>query len=274
MNDADIGALLQGTSRTFALAIPLLPPALARQVGIAYLLFRIADTLEDGEAWNRAERVDGLTKCIAWLDGGDAPAWGTPTTNAEYMKLMAQADAVLATLDGAPRAIVVEHVKRTAAMMRAFVERQDEKGGITLRDLADLEAYCYAVAGIVGEMLTELFLVAEPTLRTVEKDLRTRAVAFGEGLQLVNIIKDAPGDIKEGRRYIPAGVDAQMVARGDLQQAQEYVEALRRGQASRGVVTFCDLPLKLAVATLDRIRQGEPKLTREEVAKLFFEVTA
>ena len=35
------------TSRTFALAIPLLPQPTARQVTVAYLLFRIADTFED-----------------------------------------------------------------------------------------------------------------------------------------------------------------------------------------------------------------------------------
>ena len=274
MDDAELAELLQGTSRTFALAIPLLPPPLARQVGIAYLLFRIADTLEDGEAWNRAQRVEGLTKFIAWLPSeARAPDWGTPTDNAEYMQLMGAADRVRAALEGEPRAIIGRHVVRTAEQMRSFVERQDERGGIELRDLADLKAYCYAVAGIVGEMLTELFLLDQTSLAGVADDLRSRSIAFGEGLQLVNIIKDAPADAREGRRYIPLGTDAMSVARDDLRSAKAYVDALRRGGAARGVVTFCDLPYRLAVATLDRIAQGAAKLTREEVVALFVEVT-
>ncbi len=274
MHDAELAELLQGTSRTFALAIPLLPPALARQVGIAYLLFRIADTLEDGETWNRAERVKGLETFIDWIGGPRTQVdWGTPTADAKCLELLAASDRVLASLEGEPRTIIVAHVKRTASMMKDFVERQDESGGIELRDLADLKAYCYAVAGIVGEMLTELFLHAQPELAGVAEDLRARSIAFGEGLQLVNIIKDAPADAREGRRYISAGVDADGVARADLREAQAYVDTLARGGAARGVVAFCDLPLKLAVATLDRIAQGAAKLTREEVAQLFFEVS-
>ena len=39
----DLEQLLVATSRTFALAIPLLPEPIRLQVGIAYLLFRIAE---------------------------------------------------------------------------------------------------------------------------------------------------------------------------------------------------------------------------------------
>ena len=38
--------LLQATSRTFALTIPLLHEPTRREVTVAYLLFRVADTLE------------------------------------------------------------------------------------------------------------------------------------------------------------------------------------------------------------------------------------
>ena len=40
-------ATLQEVSRTFALTIPQLPPGLRDVVGNAYLLCRIADTIED-----------------------------------------------------------------------------------------------------------------------------------------------------------------------------------------------------------------------------------
>ena len=42
--------ILQGVSRTFALTIPQLPPGLRQPVSNAYLLCRIADTIEDEPA--------------------------------------------------------------------------------------------------------------------------------------------------------------------------------------------------------------------------------
>ena len=54
---ADLETLLIATSRTFALAIPLLPEPLRREVTLSYLLFRVADTFEDAASWPRARRV-------------------------------------------------------------------------------------------------------------------------------------------------------------------------------------------------------------------------
>ena len=48
-----VDSLLMRTSRTFALNIPLLPESLRQDVGIAYLLFRAADTIEDGSQVDR-----------------------------------------------------------------------------------------------------------------------------------------------------------------------------------------------------------------------------
>src|SRR5580700_1817276 len=56
----DIDRLLLRTSRTFALAIPQLPDPLRREVGVAYLLFRVADTFEDATRWPRADRLAAL----------------------------------------------------------------------------------------------------------------------------------------------------------------------------------------------------------------------
>src|SRR5512136_1503929 len=52
--------LLEKTSRTFALSIPVLPEPTRRQVMIAYLLFRIADTFEDAAHWPPEKRIEAL----------------------------------------------------------------------------------------------------------------------------------------------------------------------------------------------------------------------
>ena len=158
--------------------------------------------------------------------------------------------------------------------MRAtsFVARTRD-GRLVLSSLDDLKAYCYVVAGLVGEMLTELFLLDRPRLRDATPDLRKRASTFGEALQLVNILKDAAEDAAEGRSYLPASVPVEEVlalARRDLLTAGEYIEALERVRAPRGILEFTALPVELAWATLDRIEEKGPgaKVSRPEVLLL------
>jgi farnesyl-diphosphate farnesyltransferase len=169
-----------------------------------------------------------------------------------------------------PTALIREHTVRTAHGMAGFVARTRDDGELHLRDVADLQAYCYTVAGIVGELLTELFILERPRVAAVASRLRERARAFGEGLQLVNILKDSASDATAGRRYLPEGIDRATVldlARGDLQQAAEYVLTLQAAGAERGLVAFNALPVRLAHATLGRVEQAGPgsKITRSQV---------
>ena len=86
-------------------------------------------------------------------------------------------------------------------------------------------------------------------------ELRARAVRFGEGLQLVNILKDAQHDAAEGRMYLPRQLPLPEVfalARADLAVALEYTEILRAAHAELGVVAFNALNARLALATLTR----------------------
>jgi farnesyl-diphosphate farnesyltransferase len=277
--------LLEKTSRTFALSIPRLPEPTRREVTIAYLLFRIADTLEDAAKWPRDQRVDELGAFAGLLaDPTAGPAraaaerWlGTPPVDhAGYLELLDETPGVLgefAALAPAARAILHQHLAGSAAGMARFVGRGRAAGELVLSTLDDLRDYCYVVAGIVGEMLTELFLLERPALLAHADALRERSRAFGEGLQLVNILKDAEDDRGEGRCYVPPAVDRALVfdlARTDLERATEYVHVLQRGGAPSGVVAFCALPVLLARATLDRVETRGPgaKLSRLEVATM------
>lgn len=282
----ELASLLQRTSRTFALTIPLLDEPLATDVGLAYLLFRIADTLEDAPSWGRDARMTALDSFGEWLVGEhderawlDAVAASPPTDDAGCLALIARAEGVRTSVAqrGHDLALAMTmDVVRTSSKMAEFVARQSDAGGLVLEDIEDLREYCYAVAGIVGELLTEMFLRRDPALETERDALMDLAPAFGEGLQLVNILKDAPSDAREGRSYVPPGVaraDVVALARADLAQANQYVAVLARAGASSHVRTFCELPVRLAEATLDRLDQGAAKLTREEVMTIFAEVT-
>jgi len=277
--------LLVKTSRTFALSVPLLPEPTRREVTTAYLLFRIADTFEDAASWPREKRLKALAEFSSLLEEpsrGEAEASSSrwvaekPIRHDGYLELLSEAPFVLQTfwqLDDPSRSILREHLQRTTRGMSSFVSRTRDSGELTLRDLEDLRAYCYVVAGIVGEMLTELFLLGRESLVSVADYLRCRASRFGEGLQLVNIVKDTSRDLSEGRRYLPSGVSRAQVfdlARQSLTCGAEYVIALQGAGALRGVVAFNAMPLRLAWATLDRVEEqgAGSKLTRPEVFAL------
>lgn len=278
---ADLQDLLTKTSRTFALSIPLLPEPTQSEVRLAYLLFRIADTFEDSTVWPKERRIEALHRLRAALDAPQssdpadlAEEWtDTPPVDHEgYIELLEEFPAVLEAfeeLDEASRELVRLHTGRTAEGMANFVARMDDSGSLRLYDVDDLRAYCYVVAGIVGEMLTELFLLRDE-LAVAAPYLRARARCFGEGLQLVNILKDSASDREEGRTYLPPDVDRDDVfdlARADLRQAAAYVQALQDAGAPRGFVEFCALPVLLAFATLERVEEegAGAKLTRPEV---------
>jgi farnesyl-diphosphate farnesyltransferase len=278
----DLEELLIATSRTFALAIPLLPEPSRREVTIAYLLFRIADTFEDAAAWPRTLRIEALERFARLLDRPDLDAafdvarfWAdeVPCEQTAYHDLLAATPEVLdAFFSLRPAAVdlIRGHTQRTAHGMAGFVARTTDEGELRLRDVRDLQDYCYVVAGIVGELLTELFLLERPELAPVADVLRQGSRSFGEGLQLVNILKDSASDAQEGRRYLPEGVDREEVidlARNDLDGAAEYVLTLQEAGAERGLVAFNALPVHLAYATLDRLQRSGPgsKLTRPEV---------
>jgi farnesyl-diphosphate farnesyltransferase len=276
--------LLTKTSRTFALNIPLLEEPTRCEVTVAYLLFRVADTLEDSVDWSGPRKLDELERFASLLrePGADratqlAEHWllDPPCDHDGYMELLTELPLVMETLSRlapASQRVIVEHTLRTIEGMGSFIARGKESE-LRLRDIDELKDYCYAVAGIVGEMLTELFIARRTGLESSATELRQLAPAFGEALQLVNILKDSASDSGEGRHFLPADHDLGQVyelAREDMRQAARYVACLDRAGAPRGIVAFTALPLLLAGATIDRVQQQGPgsRITRDDVTRI------
>jgi len=259
---SELEQLLAGTSRTFAAAIPLLEAPLRDEVTVAYLLLRIADTFEDAEAWTPEARAQALLSLEnAVVAGHSAPLVAPPGFDAAHQTLLAEAPALfghLARFPGAARQAIVHHVTRTIAGMREFLGRAKPGRGIALATTEDLYKYCYIVAGIVGELLTDLFVEATPSLRRVAAPLQQDAAAFGEALQLVNILKDREGDAAEGRSFLPQTADLREIfarARASCARAEAYTEALAAGGASGGVLAFTRFPLRVAIETLRALEE-------------------
>lgn len=281
-----VESLLARTSRTFALTIPLLPPNLRRQVGVAYLLFRVADSIEDGVQVDRLHKrrlFDAFSKALS--DESECAKFvdmcreQPPHPDVDCAELMQSMPRILnvACRDAEPCERIFERVRESTAGMQRFTTAGGSQGNVRLKSLVELRQYCYSVAGIVGELLTELFLIDNPKLDSIRNPLFLKAPAFGEGLQLVNILKDSSDDLKEGRLFVPTGIPREMLfelAREDLVIAQQYIDLLRENHAVAGVIQFNQLPVSLAVETLERVETDGPgsKVPRERVAEIVQEI--
>ena len=209
---------LPEVSRTFALNIPVLPAPLDLVVTVAYLLCRIADTLEDearGQVSERAELFHTLGALVklapGWEDAADEFARRSvaalrPSAPGAEVQLMQGTRTVLEAMRGLPHwthrhiaACVGEMTSGMAKVMAAL----DGGAPQGLPDLRDTLQYCYYVAGTVGVMLTGLFVDGYASVRPRREELAPRAPAFGRALQLTNILKDVREDLDRGFCWLP-----------------------------------------------------------------------
>jgi farnesyl-diphosphate farnesyltransferase len=223
-------AVLPRVSRTFAINIRLLSGSLGDSVRIAYLLCRTADALEDswpGEASAIRDRFDRFLAAL----GDDAAAAESLAADARPraggradLELVGNLPRVLREFSGLAwkdRSIVAEGVRTMARGMCGYATRFVERGrpdASYLDTEAELDDYCWIVAGCVGEMLTRLHTRRAAEAGTeVERRRFELAPVVGESLQLTNILLDWPEDVRRGRCYVPAAwLDEHGLARRDL----------------------------------------------------------
>ena len=132
----------------------------------------------------------------------------------------------------------------------------------------DLDEYTYYVAGLVGVMLSDLWKWSADI--DTDRDL---AIAYGRGLQAVNILRNKDEDSERGVQFFPEGwtrADMFEYAESNLAQADEYIKSID----SKSILLFCKLPLALAHKTLKALKSGKEKMTRSEVEQTVEEVQA
>ena len=291
--------ILPAVSRTFALSIRLLPGELGRAVRTAYLLCRVADTLEDEPALPAAQKaalLDELLRCFDDPDAADVFPARVATISGEpaHVRLTRNADLVFVSfrsLSETTRTHLRRWVGEMIVGMRKFVLLYPN--GIRIQSLEEYREYCYYVAGTVGYLLTDLWHEHAPSIGEGRyRVLRERCRAFAEALQTVNILKDVATDAEhENSIYIPEQLlrehgsshaqilDADRLratraalatlvtlAHHDLEGARSYLLLIpRRAVAIR---LFCVLPLLFAYATLRDLTHLPHALAQRQVVKI------
>lgn len=241
--------ILSKVSRTFALTIPQLPAPLRRVVGNAYLLCRIADTIEDEVGLTPEQKRDFHDEFISVVaGGGDADRFAaTVYPLLSQHTLVAERDLIRNT------PVVVSVTHQLSMAQRTTIERclnimcqgmpafQYHTGLGGLQDMRQLDRYCYCVAGVVGEMLTELFCAYSPKIGKHRAALMPLAISFGQGLQMTNILRDVWKDRENEVCWLPQDVFGQ--ERCDLR-------TLASGQYNKGFSSGIEKMIAIAHAHL------------------------
>ncbi|HTW74609.1 MAG TPA: phytoene/squalene synthase family protein [Steroidobacteraceae bacterium] len=289
-------------SRTFALTIPQLPADLRKAVTTAYLLCRLADTIEDEPSLSAAQKLHYLTAFSRVAAGAaDAEALARELTprlseqtsvhERDLIANMARVMRVCHGLDPRAQKAIGRCVEIMCVGMHHFQRSASVRG---LPGLKDMDSYCYHVAGVVGEMLTDLFCTYSPEINAHAAALRRLAPSFGQGLQMTNILKDLWEDRSRGACWLPQEVFARRGFELDLLRArdeQSFCDSLQEliGIAhghlrhalsftllipshETGIRRFCSWSIGLALLTLRSIKDNphftagaQVKISRREV---------
>jgi farnesyl-diphosphate farnesyltransferase len=275
--------ILPHVSRTFALTIPQLPPALRTPVTNAYLLCRIADTIEDEVEPAVAATLVLQQRFVSVVCGREdadllvrdvLPQLSARTLPAErdLVQNMKRVVGITAGFDEPQRIAIQRCLDIMCHGMHKFQLTASLRG---LPRSTDLDDYCYYVAGVVGQMLTELFCSYSAEIRQHRTELHDLAVSFAQGLQMTNILKDVWEDRSRGACWLPQevftpyGIDLERLGPGPdtrfdagmrelvgvahvhLRNALAYTLLIPSKET--GIRRFCLWAIGLAVLTLKRI---------------------
>ena len=288
--------ILQGVSRTFALTIPVLPLPLSRVVSNAYLLCRIADTIEDDKHMPDDIKRKFSEQFINVVAGTESMEEFAESLHPQLSSTATDDEKDL--IKNTPRVIRITHSfnprQRTALercvriMAEGMTQYQESDVSHGLKDQNDMDKYCYFVAGVVGEMLTELFCDYSEEMDRNREELMKLAVSFGQGLQMTNILKDIWDDQKRNMCWLPREVfnkygsdltvitpDANDsafqqalgqligVARAHLANALRYTLLIPPHE--KGLRRFCLWALGIAVLTIRKINFRRDFTSGQEV---------
>ncbi|PWV95222.1 farnesyl-diphosphate farnesyltransferase [Paenibacillus cellulosilyticus] len=258
LNDAM--TMLEQTSRTFYIPISRLVPGLKEAVTSGYLCMRAIDEIEDHEQLSdglKSSLLSGVRDALRTEQPFEAITKLFAPHQSELPAVTLQLNDWLHLCPTTALPIVKRYTEQMSDQMAEWVHT-----GWDIRTEEDLDRYTYSVAGMVGEMLSELWQWYDGTASDMNK-----AVAFGRGLQAVNIMRNRDEDLKRGVDFFPDGwnlKDMLQYTKRNLKLADDYIAELKDGPA----MSFCKIPLALAHATTKLLSVGGNKLTRAAVLKI------
>ena len=310
--DPDIDSLLEKTSRSFYPTLKYLPKKIRGQIGLLYLLARVADTIADSKEGETESLIQALTEYNEVAQGRstklpDLTHLADIQANADEGELLRNVQKVVDALkiynEGDQQRMLecldVIVGGQILDLQRFGIAR--EGGNISaLQTEQELDDYTYRVAGCVGVFWTKMSLAHIISIPKDKEELFfENGIRFGKALQMINILRDIPEDLRFGRCYIPEpslekhglvpnqllepdNIDAFRplydsyldLTSGHLDAAVEYIRMLPDRQFRLKAATM--LPVLIGQRTVTLLREGnildsdeKIKITRDEM-KVYF----
>lgn len=217
MAEGDLtSALLKRVSRSFYLSLAVLPSAVRPPIGLAYLFARAADTIADTRLIERRARITHLAALRAEMTAPEpgrlaaiitAAGPRSPAAERELIERLPDLYAAYHTLAPEDRErvrTVIDTIVLGMTLDLSVFPGEDEGKLAALETREDLDRYTYLVAGCVGEFWTEVHVAHRRRLSRWDLGtMRPLGVRFGKALQLTNVLRDVPRDLRHGRCYLP-----------------------------------------------------------------------
>ncbi len=293
---------LPKVSRTFAPTIRLLPKGLNLQVTVAYLLCRVADTVEDSPQITIEQKKEMLQAYACIFSGDSTTCLRKFIEQARSFPQQSEDDKLVHNLQRILQVFntftpymqrhVGKWVVEMSLGMQKYAQEFHKRKFSFLKTMKDLDEYTYFVAGTVGYLLTELFsYYSNKITPSLKKRLENLAESFGKGLQMVNIIRDMAVDLKRGQSYIPDDLlekyqltresifQKENADRAEqlfnelinnavhhLDRALDYILLIPKEE--KRIRLFCLLPLFWALRTLQKIQANTLALLENDKIKI------
>ena len=276
-----IGPLLRSVSRSFYLTLRVLPKEIRPQISLAYLLARATDTIADTKAVPRAKRINALQQLqnLTHLpELGEIAGQQTSAGEGQLLKRLEDCVGALGQLEEADGHRIRELLRIIVGGQIFDLQRfpgESEKHIVALADDDELDRYTYMVAGCVGEFWTKMCVAHLPAVSDWNiEEMSALGVRFGKGLQLVNVLRDIPKDLRIGRCYLPVSWPAGLLdphyfetirpiymrwldaAVAHLDAGWQYTLRIPRSEVRLRLA--CIWPIWIGLMTIARLRTENP----------------
>jgi len=303
-----IDNLLKTTSRSFYPTLKYLPKKVRGQIGLLYLLARVADTIADSKSGETEELLRLLRDYnqVAQGKSNDLPDFSKLAEiqdnphEAELLRNVRDVVDGLMVYSEGDRQRMLECLDTIVGGQILDLERfgpAKEGGSLSsLNNNSELDDYTFRVAGCVGVFWTKMslaHLISLPDEK--ENEFFERGIRFGKALQMINILRDIPEDLRFGRCYIPQNELSRHEMKPDdlfdsnniekfrplydeyldltnehLDAAIEYIKMIPETQFR--LKASCMLPVLIGQRTVTLLREGNIldssdriKVTRDEI---------
>ncbi len=253
---------LDQVSRSFAFCIARLKEPLRTWVGLSYLLCRALDTAEDAPWDDKGAKINSLEKFKLFLQVPQSEeviqVWvqSIPKNiKKEEFQLIQDLGLLLADLHSLPDNVKLTLQNSIISMSQgmAFFSKKNKLNELRLLNLSEVNTYCFFVAGLVGELLTNLLRADKPAI-TFPKNIYLKSHHFGLFLQKINLLKDQNEDKQQGRFLIPDRAPFLASLIKNAKNSIEYIVSIPASEKEFRL--FCAWSLFLGLSSLTLIENS------------------